>query len=81
MYLLLRSGVSHMYVDVWTHVAQRQREVMKVEKLWKMKLIKRSPTLILFVAYYKVTNAILKQLLKTKVYFTAFLWRVRKTRN
>jgi hypothetical protein len=67
-----------MYVDVWAHVARRQIQVIKVEKLWKMKLVKRSPTLVLLVTYYKVTNAVLKQLLKAQVYFEAFLWRVRK---
>lgn len=67
-----------MYVDVWSVVAQRQITVMKIEKLWRVKVIKRSPTLTLLVAYYKFTNAVLKQLLKANVCFTAFLWRVRK---
>jgi len=67
-----------MYVDVWSHVAQRQRKVNQIEKLWKLKLIKRSPTLTLLVAYYKVSNALLKQLLKTRVCLTALLRRVLK---
>jgi len=65
-----------MYVDVWSHVARRQREVNRIEKLWKLKLIAQSPQLRLLVAYYKVSNAILKQLLKAKVRFTALLRRV-----
>ncbi len=67
-----------MYVDVWSHVARRQREINKIESLWKLKLIKRSPTLKLLVAYYKVSNAILKKLLKAKVYLTALLRRALK---
>jgi len=67
-----------MYVDVWLHVARRERKVNHIEKLWKLKLIKRSPTLTLLVAYYKVSNAVLKQLLKAKVYLTALLKRVLK---
>ncbi len=67
-----------MYVDVWTIVARRQRHVDQIDKLCKMKLIKRSPKLTLLVAYYRVSNAILKQLLKTKVQVTALLRRIRK---
>jgi len=67
-----------MYVDVWSHVARRQREINKIECLWELKLIKRSPTLMLLVAYYKVSNAILKKLLKAKVYSAALLRRVLK---
>jgi hypothetical protein len=67
-----------MYVDVWSQVAHRQRKVEQIEKLWKMKLIERSTGLKLLVAYYKVSNAILKQLLKTKVYLTALLRRISK---
>jgi hypothetical protein len=65
-----------MYVDVWYQVAQRQRKVEQIEKLWKMKLIERSTKLKLLVTYYKVSNVILKQLLKTKVYLTALLRRI-----
>lgn len=67
-----------MYVDVWSRVAQRQREINRIEKLWKLKLIDRNPALILLVAYYKVSNAIIKELLTAKVRLTALLWRVRK---
>jgi len=41
-----------------------------------MKLIKRSPKLTLLVAYYRISNAILKQLLKTKIQATALLRRI-----
>jgi len=67
-----------MYVDVWSHVAQREREIIKIESLWKLKLVKRSPTLTLLVTYYKISNATLKQILKAKVRLAALLWRVRK---
>ncbi len=67
-----------MYVDVWSTVALRQRRVDQIEKLCKMKLIKRSPKLTLLVAYYKVSNATLKQLLKTKIQVTALLRRIMK---
>jgi len=65
-----------MYMDVWSIVAVRQRRVNQIEKLCNMKLIKRSPKLTLLVAYYKVSNAILKQLLKTKIQTTALLRRI-----
>jgi len=67
-----------MYVDVWSTVALRQRRVDQIEKLCKMKLIERSPKLTLLVAYYKVSNATLKQLLKTKVQVTSLLRRMTK---
>jgi len=67
-----------MYVDVWMHVARRERELNKIEKLSHMKLIKWSPKLELVVTYYKVSNAVLKELLKAKVRLTALFWRVHK---
>ena len=67
-----------MYVDVWMHVARRERELDKIKKLSKLKLIRWSPKLKLVVTYYKVSNAVLKELLKTKVRLTALFWRVHK---
>jgi hypothetical protein len=67
-----------MYVDIWSTVALRQRQSDQIEKLCKMKLIKRSPKLTLLVAYYRVSNATLKQLLKTKVQVTSLLRRIIK---
>jgi hypothetical protein len=67
-----------MYVDVWSAVARRQVKVDKIETLWKTKLIKRSPKLTLLVAYYKVSNAMIKHLMKTKVQVTALLRRIGK---
>jgi len=67
-----------MYVDVWMHVARREREISKIEKLSQLRLIKWSPKLKFVVTYYKVSNAILKELLKTKVRLTALFWRVHK---
>jgi hypothetical protein len=52
--------------------------VDKIETLWKTKLITRSPKLTLLVAYYKVSNATLKHLMKTKVQVTALLRRLGK---
>jgi len=67
-----------MYVDIWSIVALRQRQSDQIEKLCKMKLIKRSPKLTLLVAYYRVSNATLKHLLKTKVQVTSLLRRIMK---
>ena len=67
-----------MYVDVWTQIARRQRKVDQIQKLSKMKLIQRSAKLMLIVTYYKVSNAILKQLLTAEVRFTALLRRITK---
>jgi len=67
-----------MYVDVWSAVALRQRQSDQIEKLCRMKLIERSPKLTLLVAYYKVSNATLKQLLKTKIQVTSLLRRIMK---
>jgi hypothetical protein len=69
---------SRMYVDIWSIVALRQRQSDQVRKLCKMKLIKRSPKLTLLVAYYRVSNATLKQLMKTKVQVTSLLRRIMK---
>jgi len=67
-----------MYVDVWSIVALRQRQSDQIEKLCRMKLIKRSPKLTLLVAYYRVSNTTLKQLMKTKVQVTSLLRRITK---
>ncbi len=61
------------YVDVWSIVALRERQIRSIEKLWKLNLIERSPNLTLHVAYYRVSNSILKSLLKMKVRLHAFL--------
>jgi hypothetical protein len=62
-----------MYVDVWSAVAKHERELSSIEKLWKLKLIKPSPDVAFFVAYFKVSNAVLKVLLKAKVRLQALL--------
>jgi len=67
-----------MSVDIWSTVALRQKISDETEKLCKMKLIKRSPKLTLLVAYYKVSNATLKQLMKTKIHVTSLLRRIGK---
>jgi len=67
-----------MYIDIWSIVARRQRHIDQVEKLHRMKLIKRSLKVTLLVALYKVSIATLKQLLKAKVQVTALLRRIRK---
>ncbi len=61
------------YVDVWSVVALQQRQIRSVEKLWKLKLIRRSLKLSLHVAYYRTSNTILKSLLKAEVKLHAFL--------
>ena len=50
----------------------------ETEKLCRMKLIKRSPKLTLLMAYYRVSNATLKQLMKTKIHVTSLLRRRTK---
>jgi hypothetical protein len=67
-----------MFVDVWNIVAFQERQVRSIEKLWKMRLIEPSSKLSLIMAYYRVSNTILKTLLKTEVKLQAFLLRRRK---
>jgi len=62
-----------MYVDVWSIIANQERQLSSVEKLSKMKLIKRSPHVTFFLTYFKVSNAVLKTLLKTKIRLQALL--------
>jgi hypothetical protein len=62
-----------MYVDVWNVIANQERQVSSVEKLWKMKLVKPSPHVTLFLAYFKISNALLKTLLKAKIRLQALL--------
>lgn len=69
------------YVDVWSIVALQERQVRSIEKLWKLNLIERSPKLTLLMAYYKVSNSMLKSLLKMKVRLQAFLVRKGKSRS
>ena len=63
------------YVDVWSIVALQERQVRSIEKLWKLNLIERSPKLTLHVTYYRMSNILLKIILKTKVRLYAFLLR------
>jgi len=60
-----------MYLDFAAYVAGREREIDSVEKLCKLKLIKRSPSLMLRMAYYKVSKAGIKKALKAKSYTVA----------
>jgi hypothetical protein len=62
-----------MYVDVWSIIANQERQVSSVEKLSKMKLVKPSPRATFFLTYFKVSNAVLKMLLKTKIRLQALL--------
>jgi len=62
-----------MYVDVWSVVAKQEREINSIEKLCKLKLIKTSPNVAFFVTYFKLSNAVLKVLLKAKVRLQALL--------
>jgi len=65
-----------MHVDVWSVIAKQERELSSIQKLWKLKLITPSPDVAFFVAYYKVSNTVLKTLLKTKVRLQALLRRI-----
>jgi hypothetical protein len=65
-----------MYVDVWNVIAKQERELNSIRKLWKLKLITPSLEVAFFLAYYKVSNTVLKMLLKTKVRLQAFLRRI-----
>jgi hypothetical protein len=65
-----------MYVDVWNVIANQERQVSSVEKLWKMKLIRLSPHVTLFLTYFKISNAFLKTLLKTKIRLQALLKKI-----
>ena len=64
-----------MYVNakVWNIIANQERQVSGVEKLSKMKLVKPSPHVTLFLTYFKASNAVLKTLLKTKIRLQALL--------
>jgi len=65
-----------MYVDVWNVIAKQERELNSIRKLWKLKLITPSLEVAFFMAYYKVSNTVLKTLLKTKVHLQALLRRI-----
>jgi len=67
-----------MYVDVWNVIAKQERELNSIQKLWKLKLITRSTDVAIFMAYCKVSNTVLKTLLKTKVRLQALLRRIFK---
>jgi hypothetical protein len=67
-----------MYVDVWNVIAKQERELNSIKKLWKLKLITPSTEVAFLMAYFKVSNTVLKALLKTKVRLQALLKRVKK---
>ena len=64
-----------MYVNakVWNIIANQERQVSSVEKLSRMKLVIPSPHVTFFLTYFKVSNAVLKTLLKTKIRLQALL--------
>jgi hypothetical protein len=69
-------------VDVWNIVAFQERMTRSIEKLWRLNLVKRTLKLTLFVAYCKVSNSILKSMLKAKVRTCAYLlWNRRKLQS
>jgi len=65
-----------MYEDIWNVIAKQERELVSVQKLWKLKLITPSTKMAFLMAYYKVSNTVLKTLLKTKVRLQALLRRI-----
>jgi len=65
-----------MYVDVWNVIAKQERELNSIQKLWKLKLITPSTDVAIFMTYYKVSNTVLKALLKTKIRLQALLRRI-----
>lgn len=71
-------GGAKMYVDVWNVIAKQERELNSIQKLWKLKLIKPSTDVAILMAYYDVSNSVLKTLLKTKVRLQALLRRSKK---
>jgi hypothetical protein len=68
----------HAPLDMWTIIAQRQRKLNAIQKMCKVKLTKTRTLTALFVAYYTISNAILKTVLKTKIRTEALLWRRRR---
>lgn len=71
-------GDDKMYVDVWSVIAKQERELNSIQKLWKLKLITPSTDVAILVAYYKVSNAFLKTLLKAKIRLCALLRKTSK---
>jgi len=65
-----------MYVDVWSVIAKQERELNSIQKLWKLKLITPSTEVAFFMAYFKVSNIVLKTVLKIKVRLQALLRRI-----
>jgi len=65
-----------MYVDVWNVIAKQERELNSIQKLWKLKLITPGPQVAFFMAYCRVSNTVLKTLLKIKVRLQALLRRI-----
>jgi len=67
-----------MYVDVWNVIAKQERELNSIEKLRKLRLITPSTKVAFFMAYYRVSNSVLKTFLKTKVRSQVHLKRTVK---
>jgi hypothetical protein len=67
-----------MGVNVWNIVAKQERELNSIQKLWRLRLIKRSANVAFFMTYYKVSNAMLKILLKAHVRSQSLLRKVQK---
>ena len=67
-----------MCVNVWNVITKQERELNSIEKLWRLRLIRRSVNVAFFMTYYKVSNAVLKTLLKAHIRFQSLLRKVQK---
>jgi hypothetical protein len=62
-----------MRVDVWGIITKQERELNSIEKLRRLRLIGRGANVVFFITYYKVSNAVLRVLLKAHIRFQSFL--------
>jgi hypothetical protein len=67
-----------MGVNVWNIITEQERELNSIEKLWRLGLIRRSANVAFFMTYFKVSNAVLKTLLKAHIRFKSLLRKVQK---
>ncbi len=62
-----------MGLNIWNVVAMQERELTSIQKLWRMRLIRRSANVAFLVTYSKLSNAVLKAVMKAHVHSVSLL--------
>ncbi len=67
-----------MGVNMWNVVSMQEREIHSIQQLRRLRLIKRSANVTFFLAYFRVSNALLKTVMKAHAHSLSLLRKYTK---